>query len=319
MSIHGPEYGRLHELQSGVKVKVFPTPPKTLNLARASESELEHYGLPTRKILQTMPRLYNVWQRSSLDHAHSFVTPEFEPMPRLRRQLLKPSTVNDTLTSIWSGVVTPAPSLDLITGGVSGQFIIPSVQNVGGSENHCSIWVGIDGDGVLDPRLAKNLVQAGVEATVDGSGTTSYYAWFEWLSDVPVPETKIGNFPVNPGENFVCQIWLTSPSTANIYMFAEKATLFAITAPPDLRVVGGCAEWIVERPSFLYPGGLIVPSDLPQYGSVEFADAMAWTGAHDTLFPGSGSGRVYDMTDDSGNIISTAKIISKEILACTRV
>lgn len=84
------------------------------------------------------------------------------------------------------------------------------------------------------------------------------------------------NMPVQFGATFSTSIWMTSPTTANVYMTTDSgpsgasvATITSIAAPPTVKLIGGCAEWIVERPSDLH-GNLTTLAD---YGSVEFAPA----------------------------------------------
>ena len=60
--------------------------------------------------------------------------------------------------------------------------------------------------------------------------------------------------------------------------------LIPISAPSLTEVWGSSAEWIVERPT--KPDGSYYT--LPDYGTVEFDTAMAWTksGSHALLRPG---------------------------------
>ena len=118
-----------------------------------------------------------------------------------------------------------------------------------GGMDFCSIWVGIDGDGSINPNLVNNLVQAGIEVDADGSGNVAPYAWWEWLSpQFPVPSQVIPQIPVQPGVSFETSIWLTSNSTANVYMVSETgldgftAVIHAMTAPAGVELIGGCAE-----------------------------------------------------------------------------
>ena len=63
----------------------------------------------------------------------------------------------------------------------AGSWTVPSVSKPteppgsdGGWDS--SSWVGLDGSSGSD-----DVLQAGIEQRVDGSGNASYYAWFEWF------------------------------------------------------------------------------------------------------------------------------------------
>lgn len=299
---------RQHKLPSGVIVTTFARPPQGLNILEASSEELQRYGLPSRPDPKAAPALFAKWHRT-WGRQLTFVVPEFTETSKVRRQPFKKATINDESSQNWSGIVVSVQGGDLITGAVAGEWNVPSPADVDGGEDHCSIWVGIDGDPTTNPALANNLVQAGIECVVDGAGTQSYYPWWEWL---PVSETPISNFPVvGP---FDVSIWITSNTTANVYMINGngQTTLFGITAPPTVSLIGGCAEWIVERPLV---GGRY--ATLPNYGSVDFADATAWTASHNSV--NAGSGTAITMVDEIGKPISKATILSPERLRCDYV
>lgn len=86
---------------------------------------------------------------------------------------------------------------------------------------------------------------------------------------------------------------MLSETTANLFMLAgdpytdagSVAVLIPIWAPLLTEVWGSSAEWIVERPT--KPDGTYYT--LPNYGTVEFDTAMAWTKSGSTLFSGQGT------------------------------
>jgi hypothetical protein len=85
--------------------------------------------------------------------------------------------------------------------------------------------------------------------------------------------------------------------------------IHAMTAPAGVELIGGCAEWVVERP--LTGNGL---STLANYGSVEFSSTTAaTTGFARTVYPGS----PITMRDQATNgILSVGTIVSKETVRC---
>ena len=61
------------------------------------------------------------------------------------------------------------------------------------------------------------------------------------------------NLAVWVGDLLVCTIVADSSTTASIVLSnstTDQAVTFGVTAPTGTTLVGSCAEWIVERPSF---------------------------------------------------------------------
>ncbi len=309
---------KVKRLSSGLAVTTFPLPPSTLHLVDATDSELTYYGLPRRPSPEKEPHLYAKW-RKTFERPMTFIIPKFDETRKVQHQPYVPSPVNSEFSANWSGAVVFAQPGSLINGAVIAEWFVPNPTNVDGNEDFCSIWVGIDGAVDGDHAdLANNLVQAGTETEIDGSGARNCYAWWEWLSDsVPAGEVKIPNLPVIAGNYFEAQIWVMSETTANLYMFTDAGpsglitVLMGISAPETVKLIGGSAEWIVERP--LVNGQF---ATLANFGSVEFSSALAASGSLLTTFY-AGSGTALTMQDPkTGAILSVGKIISNEILTC---
>jgi hypothetical protein len=310
---------RVHKLPSGFNVTTFPPPPRGMRLTDASPAELAQHGLPPRPHPDRHPALHALWLKN-FDRKLQFIVPQFTEIPNIRHLPQQPSVIG--VSNNWSGAVVAAPTAQqLIGGAVGGNWNVPALRNVDGNVDYCMIWVGIDGDPTVSPNLANNLVQAGTLLTVDGSGKLTWLAFWEWLGlGINSPDVGILNMPVQFGANFSTSIWITSPTTANVYMTSDSgpsgasvATITSIAAPPTVKLIGGCAEWIVERPSDLH-GNL---TTLATYGSVEFAQATAATiGLQGSVLAGQGSPRV--MTDlTTGKPLSTGRIVSGETVVCT--
>ena len=311
---------RVHKLPSGFNVTTFPLPPHGMRLTDASPAELAQHGLPPRPDPDRHPALHAFWLKN-FDRKLQFIVPQFTEIPNIRHLPQQPSVIGGSKN--WSGAVVAAPTAQLIGGAVGGQWNVPVLQNVDGNVDYCMIWVGIDGDPTVNPNLANNLVQAGTLLTVDGSGNLTWLAFWEWLAQglgINSPDVGIMNMPVQFGATFATSIWITSPTTANVYMTSDSGpagasvgTITSIAAPPTVKLIGGCAEWIVERPNDLN-GNL---TTLANYGSVEFASATAaTTGLQGSVLAGQGSPIV--MTDPTtGNTLSTGRIVSGETVVCT--
>jgi Peptidase A4 family len=311
---------RVHKLPSGFNVTTFPLPPRGMRLTDASPAERARYGIPPLPDRDKHPALHAFWLKD-FDRKLQFIVPEFKVIPNIRHLPRQPSVIGGS--GNWSGAVVAAPSGGVIGGAVGGHWNVPVLKNVDGNVDYCLIWVGIDGDPTISPNLANNLVQAGTQLSVDATGNLFWYAWWNWLAQgLGIQQANVGimNMPVQFGADFATSIWLTSPTTANVYMVTTVtgatesiALITSISAPPTVALIGGCAEWIVERPTDL--NGKLYP--LANYGSVEFGAATAATTAlQGSVLAGQGSPIV--MTDPTtGKILSTGKIVSGETVVCT--
>ena len=311
---------RVHKLPSGFNVTTFPLPPRGMRLPDASPAELARHGLPPRPDRDIHPALHALWLKN-FDRKLNFIIPQFAEIPNIRHLPQQPSVIGGSKN--WSGAVVTAPAPQLIGGAVAGEWNVPVLQNVDGEVDYCMIWVGIDGDSSISVNLGNNLVQAGTLLTVDGSGNLTWLAFWEWLAQglgINSPDMGIFNMPVRFGASFSTSIWITSSTTANVYMTSDSgpsgatvATITSIAAPPTVKLIGGCAEWIVERPSDLQDN----LTTLANYGSVEFSSATAaTTGFEGSVLAGQGSPIV--MTDPTtGNTLSTGRIVSGETVVCT--
>lgn len=92
------------------------------------------------------------------------------------------------LNESWAGAVLTGKDFT----GVSASFTVPEPKiptdgQTSATYHTASTWIGMDGyncDG--------GLWQAGVDATIDESGTSSYYAWYEWYPEGTV-EIDLGD------------------------------------------------------------------------------------------------------------------------------
>jgi hypothetical protein len=123
-------------------------------------------------------------------------------------------------------------------------------------------WVGIGGVSTRD------LIQAGTQQTVSGSGSTQYQAWVETLpqSSHPVPLT------VNPGDSVTVSI-TQQPQAQDQWLIAMKnnttGQTFEVTEQYTSSMTS--AEWIEEAPSA--NRGRQIPLD--NFGSIAFSAGSA--------------------------------------------
>lgn len=157
---------------------------------------------------------------------------------------------------------------------------VPSVTGETNTHTYSAFWVGLDGDGVSD------LVQAGTEQENYNFrfpwfslSISVYYAWTEFLPQ-QATEQQIANFPINPGDEIFCEVWIgnagSGPTLSGAFgvLLLENLTTSESTTvytPVGTTVVGGSeAVWIMERPSL----GTAL-TDLADYTSARMFNAYA--------------------------------------------
>jgi hypothetical protein len=292
---------------------ICPAPPHDFDLTKASASELIQHGLLwPRPGVGDDPALVNAWNEvfSRRSLAKDWIVPVLSPQVGKTHNLKHPvsgATDQNFAQNRWSGA-------GLITGkwtSVVGKWSVPQVSQPPepqGSEGgwNSSSWAGIDG-GV---NGSNDVLQAGIQQTVNGDGQPAYVAWFEWFatpqSGSPdyVYQTNISNFAVNAGDKIVCYVQYVDASTAG-YLFLFNSTThqsLAITLapPPGATFNGSTAEWIMEAPDGGEPN-----SSIPRFTTVLFSVASA-------SGPG-GAGKLsnaatYSIKSASGKILTSTTI-----------
>jgi hypothetical protein len=306
-------------LSNNFKVTTF-TPSRDFEPLGASSAELQKFGFPP------MPdddhhraRYENVVKR--LKGKLNYIQPTFRvhedifhgPRKRPTDAGTTPQADSGTETfDNWSGGVVFAPARQSFS-WVQGDWVIPDVDAP--TENmwyYCANWIGIDGDGSGD------VCQIGIECEVYRSGTSitrNIYPWWEWY---PLPEVKITNFTVNPGD-MVTALLCAGPgagATKATAYFTNRttgdSTSFSFNAPAGTTLVGNCAEWIVEAPTV---GGQ--QSSCADYGEVFFSTCEAVLGNGTTVNGGTGDN--INMKNSAGTIVSQGNIITPTIIQCEYV
>jgi Peptidase A4 family len=155
----------------------------------------------------------------------------------------------------WSGYAA--------TGGhytaVSGTWTVPQFSP-DGSFGIDAAWVGIGG------VRSRDLIQAGTEQTVSGSGSTQYEAWVEML---PRSSRSVA-LSVHPGDSVTVSI---SEQSANTWLiqFTNNTTGQTYQETQQYTSSHSSAEWVEEAPS-AGRGGVL---PLSNFGSIDFSNGSA--------------------------------------------
>lgn len=276
-------------------------PPDDFDPNTASASELVKNGILWRRpTAADPPALREAWQKAFSRKwlAEDREVPVFQP-PVARKHILKrpPGKVSDTtqVTYNWSGAATDSGGP--YTGAV-GMWQVPSVLRPpwppSSSEDPdaymSSSWIGLDGYSISVD--SNDVLQAGVEQDVDGSGHAHYYAWYEWYVDIDA-EKKIGpkyvfqvsipTVPVTAGDEIFVSVQYIGKSFGYLWL-ANRTTgkhfVIILAPPPNADFAGNTVEWIMEDPN----GGEDETS-LTKFTPVIFTSAIACTAAGGTNNP----------------------------------
>jgi hypothetical protein len=281
----------------------------------ASDADLIKRGILLRRPRPgDSPVLRAAWDRafSRVWRAQDRIVPQSEPHIGRTHNLRGAKQVGDgSYTSDnWAGAALPGTWTTAV-----GYWQIPSVWMSGepqGSEGgwNSSSWVGIDG-----AYGSTDVLQAGVQQSVDANGSVSYVAWYEWYTPPQagspgyIYETAIPNFPVNPGDTVYCSVQYVANNTAGQIYFANDTTgqYFTITLapPPGASFSGNCAEWIMEAPDGGEP-----TSSLPNFTPVTFTSAVC-CGPNGAGNPESGD--TYTVTAADGTVLTAETVGSDTV------
>src|SRR6266508_4376678 len=163
-----------------------------------------------------------------------------------------PARGSDT-SSNWSGYVATGGTFTSVT----GTWTVPQVSTTTAGAD--ATWVGIGG------VSASDLIQAGTQATVTGSGVVEYEAWTETLPQ----STRRVPLQVRAGDSVT--VTLSEDSSAQWLIVMVNNTTHE-TYRTTLRYTSSrsSAEWIEEAPS---AGRGLVPLD--DFGTVRFTASSA--------------------------------------------
>lgn len=137
----------------------------------------------------------------------------------------------------WAGYIADTEGSQYTA--VSGSWTVPAVSAQAGSDVGAdAAWVGIGG------VSSEDLIQAGTQALVDGSGNTQYEAWYELLPDEsqPVP------LEVSAGDTIAVLLKQTATGVWEI-TFTNETTGKSYDMEVSYDSSLSSAEWIQEMPS----------------------------------------------------------------------
>jgi hypothetical protein len=296
-------------------IRAFTTISEQFDPLLATDRELMSVGLPVRPPGGESSRVFENWRRRVMRRSERIVpelvvTDRYHGPAKNIRKHPSPNAVLTATSTNWSGSVA-VDATNPWRGDVAcidGEWVVPaaSCSGVPGGQYYSSQWVGLDGWNSPD------VFQCGVESDIGCPGSPTCYFWIEWY---PNPSIRIGNLPISPGEvaSVVC---IVNPGGMHLFtlenMNASKSVTVQIQPPPNTRIIGNCAEWIVERPSI---NGQI--STLANYNQVLFSGA-AWfnygqgTPSFPYAFPGAATSTgdliLVSMTEN-GSIASSPTIV----------
>jgi hypothetical protein len=163
-----------------------------------------------------------------------------------------PARISD-ISSNWSGYVASGGTYTSVT----GTWIVPTVN--ASSSGADATWVGIGG------VTGTDLIQAGTQATVTGSGAVTYSAWTEILPDY----SRTAPLQVSPGDSVTVSI---TEQSSGLWLIVMVNNTTKDSYEKTLRYDSSrsSAEWIQEAPST--ERGIIPLSD---FGTVRFRSGSA--------------------------------------------
>ncbi|WP_298210038.1 G1 family glutamic endopeptidase [Ferrimicrobium sp.] len=149
-------------------------------------------------------------------------------------------------SSNWAGYYVEPGSFNAIT----GTFTVPTLSanqpaycDSGQATPGCSLseWVGIDG------ATNSSLIQAGVELTPQGNGST--YQIFPWWEILPNVQTNVNTLSVNSGNQITVNIFKTTKANNWEIQIINDSTGASFNTKQPYSGPGTSAEWITEAPS----------------------------------------------------------------------
>ena len=163
-----------------------------------------------------------------------------------------PASVTSS-SSNWSGYAANGGAFTSVT----ATWTVPTVSAT--SSGADATWVGIGG------LTSNDLLQAGTQAMVDGSGTVEYSSWIEML-----PQSS-RNVPLSVSAGDSVTVTITQQG-GNDWLIAMKnnTTNGSYGVTVQYSSSNSSAEWVQEAPSV--GRGLI---SLDQFGTVKFSGASA--------------------------------------------
>jgi hypothetical protein len=190
----------------------------------------------------------------------------------------------------WSGYAARGGSFT----SVSASWTVPTMA-LDGPFGADATWVGIGG------LRTRDLIQAGTQQTVSGSGSVTYQAWIEMLPEAsrPVPLTVL------PGDSVTVSVdkqagdtWLLSLSNTTSGQSLSRTVEYASTL--------SSAEWIQEAP---FARRQVLP--ISQFGRVTFTSGSAVRDG-ESLTIADLNARAISLVDSVGRLLAVPSPLAED-------
>ena len=226
---------------------------------KLSDEDVARLGYPPRPDAAASPDHYATW----LDSVS-------RPITRIPAHLVSRSDISHRPSGVQEGAYTSSNWAGYELRGKTGSFVgvwgewhVPGIPLTAeaGSPTYSALWVGLDGDGTVDPYTGTtDLVQAGTEQDTYWSGGLAFYNVYAWTELLPnQPTAQDAGLSLNPGDDILVQAGECN-SVSNFVMYGGYACFylwnktqsqtvqFSIPLGTGYEYFGKEAEWIMERP-----------------------------------------------------------------------
>jgi Peptidase A4 family len=309
-------------------IRTFNAPPAGFNPLTASDEELAAYGFPPRPDSENDAEHYAKWARAMAAaktrwNGELKVTGSWSKAARpAQAPAGAPAISAGPSTGFfynWSGFINTNTLQKYSTTNsfyfVVSDFNVPVAQQAFRSDgfetgNVCDggwdlevNWNGIDGftDGSA-------LLRGGTLSGAYCSGrstSTDYFAWIEWWPSFPI----IGEFNVNPGDDFFVETWDTSATQGYFFLDDETTQTYAVYGISPNKgqpgLIGNSAEYIVERPCCRGSNDFPLANYVQDFWATSYAYNFyeVQHGIATPYYPGStlASTVLANMVDDAGD------------------
>ena len=196
----------------------------------------------------------------------------------------------------WSGYQSTGGTYTSIT----GTWTIPSVPSASSTEADAT-WIGIGG------VSSNDLIQAGTQAVINGSGAPTYQAWYEVLPQV----TQQVPLTVSPGDSITATLLEIAPASGNMpeqwsVAIRDNTTGQSYQTTLSYNSSLSSAEWIEEMPS---DGQNFVPLD--NFSSVSFTNGMTTENGNYVSIAGANAQQI-SMYNRSGQALATPSALDTD-------
>jgi Peptidase A4 family len=194
----------------------------------------------------------------------------------------------------WSGYAATSNSHNYT--GVTGTWTVPQPEATS-APGVSAAWVGIGGVN------SRDLIQAGTQEVVSGTGQSQYQSWIEML---PAASTQIP-LNVKPGDSVTVSIDKQSTG-ANMWQidFKNNTTGKTYQTTVNYASTQSSAEWVEEAPS---GQSGIMPID--DFGSITFSNASATQGGKSVNLSQAGA-QPISLLGANGQALAVPSAISSD-------